>query len=67
MRTDKCRQRCPDCRRHTDHVVRIGRLEGSGPDAYHEVSYHCQVCGRVENTRRYPNLLADVFHVPTTA
>ena len=64
MNIDRIQRRCAVCRRRTEQVVQVGQPQGRGPDAYQDIEYRCQVCGRVEKTRRYPNLLADFFSVP---
>jgi hypothetical protein len=64
MQTDRTRRRCPDCRKYTDHVVRIGRLKGRGRDAHQDVVTACNVCGRESQSTRHPNLLADFFSIP---
>ncbi len=63
MKPNKCRRRCPDCRKRTEHVVLIGRLQGRGQDAYQDYEYRCQDCGHVSNAKRYPNLLSGFFSV----
>ena len=54
----KCSKRVPMTR------TQGKRLFGRGADAYYLVTYACQVCGETQQSKSYPNWLADVFSVP---
>jgi len=66
MKTSKNRRLCPACRKSTNQVDKAGNLIGLGADAYQPVESRCLACGHVVKGKRYPNLLAHIFSVPTT-
>gem|GEM_PF-4776233 len=67
-KTSTERMRCPECRKRTLHSIELGPRQAD-PDHrkdrtrdFHTVEYRCSACGRVEHTKRYPDLLSRFFH-----